>query len=522
MTTDHAVNEILLINGQIITMDADYSTEEALLVRNDQILAAGSTDQMKRMALPRARVIDLQGRAVLPGFIDTHVHMMHTGLNLLALDLSAARSIEEIKELLAERARSIPPGNLIRGIRVDDSMLLENRMPHRFDLDQVSRIHPIFLARIDGHSSSCNSLALNIMDIERNTQGLVLDSSGQPTGVLRSVAHKLGRLRISNLLNPDDKARGLRLACKKAAAKGLTTLHALEGGALFVDSDYYEVCDYSSQSQVRIITYFQTLDVEKAARAGASRIGGCIPLDGSLGSYTAALYEPYSDNLSEQGVLYYSDDEIKRFVYESSRAQMQISLHAIGERAIDQALLAYKNAAARVSGYHWSNRIEHFLLATDEQVKRAADLGLIISVQPYDHYIWGRPERLIGRRLGKRLPRANRYRTWTEKGLILAGSSDSDVTEFNPLGGIYGAMFQYNESERLSLKESLALYTINAAMAGNEQIVKGSLEKGKLADLVILTSAMQNAEQLENIDVELTMVGGRVVYGDLFKYEKVS
>jgi predicted amidohydrolase YtcJ len=316
-------------------------------------------------------------------------------------------------------------------------------------------------------------------------------------------------------MSSEEKVEGLKMACNKAIAKGITTVHALEGGMLFGDTEIYQVQQFASRAPLRITPYFQTLDVEKAIAAGVRRIGGCIPLDGSIGSRTAALAEPYSDQPETSGSIYHSDEAVKKFMTDAYSAGMQISVHAIGERAIDQALDSFEHAARHFPGYSCPHRIEHFIMATDEHINRAVSLGLVISIQPVDHLIWGRPDRLLGMRLGDRLPRINRYKTWSARGLVLAGSSDSDITEFDPLKGIYSAMYHYFSEECLDFSDALRLYTSNAALAGLELPEKGTVEVGKLADLVVLSGPVKDGRDFGSLEVALTLVGGRVVYGEL-------
>ena len=324
----------------------------------------------------------------------------------------------------------------------------------------------------------------------------------------------------------DDSTRvaAIHRAADMAGPVGVTTVHALEGGSpdehgWLTERDVEILLEEREDLPVRTVVYFQSTLVQKALDLGLPRIGGCILVDGAYGEHTAALLEPYTDDPTAKGVLYFSDEELNDFVGRAHGAGLQISMHAIGDAAIEQLLNAYEQALALDPRSDHRHRIEHFSLPTPEHIERASRLGVALGMQPI---FAAMPEpgeahsQLPGLEfLGpKRYSRRHPYRKIVEAGILVGGGSDSDAKPMDPLAGMHAVVNHPDEQRRLTVMEALSLFTLDAAKIGFEEEGKGSIEPGKLADLVVLGDNPLTADPrtLKDIAVEMTIVGGEIVY----------
>jgi len=263
-----------------------------------------------------------------------------------------------------------------------------------------------------------------------------------------------------------------------------------------------------------ITLFLQEMNVYLTTRLGFEHLGGCILLDGSIGSYTAAMDEEYVGQSGQRGTLYEKQQKLSSFVEEAHAANVQLAFHAIGNRAIEQLLTAYQRALSRVPRYDHRHRIEHFELATDDQIHRARDLGLVISMQPAFEHFWGGPDGMYASRLGARWRSTNRLRTVLESGLRIAGGSDSNVTPPEPLLGMHAAVNHPNEEQRVSVAQALRMFTIDAAFAGRNEARHGSISPGKEASFVLLDADPFDVptDELRNVGVVQTWYRGRPVF----------
>jgi predicted amidohydrolase YtcJ len=370
------------------------------------------------------------------------------------------------------------------------------------------------LIGVTGHTSAANSRALAILDPPDGTPGVMLDAEGRPNGLLAGQFSYDAADRFSEVFGAGDKAAAMiAQAIGQAHSVGLTTLHALEGGIVGDDTAVLEFLDALPELPLRILLWYQTMDVEKVQALGLPRIGGCILLDGDVGPHTAALREPYLDEPDSCGTLYHSQEEVDAFVLKAHLAGLQVAMHAVGDAAVEQALNAYEAAlAAHPRGDH-RHRIEHCEVIGEDQIERARRLGVALAIQPPFNHFW--PHTTYYPLLGEeRAWKADPVRTLMRPGLLVAGGSDSTVTPLGPLVGVHAAVNHSNPAERVSVQEALELYTINAARIAFEEAEKGSLETGKLGDLVVLgADPFQVApEEIKEIPVEMTVLGGQVVY----------
>ncbi|WP_207289612.1 amidohydrolase [Senegalia massiliensis] len=513
--------DLILYNGDILTIDENLNTVNWIAIDKGNIIDIGNHDEYKKYIETAKEKIDLMGKTVLPGFYDSHVHLVQTGLNLLSVDLSDVESIGELQERIRKAADKKPECQLIRGIGYDDLRVAEGRMPTRYELDKCAPNHPVWINRVEYHISSVNSMALNSLNIPFDLEGIIRDERGLPDGRLKDKASAYIRGQILNNFSDSIRKKGVNKALNLAISKGVTTVGALEGGFVFHNRDAEFIINNKKKFPIDINLFYQTIDVNMVKEKQLNRIGGCIFLDGSFGSRNAALKEDYSDQKNNKGRLFFSQEELNEFILNAHKENLQITVHAIGDRAIEQILNSYEYAIAKYKRENHRHRIEHFELPSDEHIKRAKDLGLVLSMQPSYEYYWGDKGDLYDKRLGERRKRTNPLKKIIESGLIIAGGSDSDVTKIDPLLGIHTAVNHPNKEYSISAIEAIKLFTINGAYSVFEENIKGSIEIGKFADLVVLDKnpLKVKKEKIKDINVELTLKQGDIIFrnkGDIY------
>ena len=512
--------DLLLKNGKIhIRTQKEYASW--LLVRNGIIADFGMSGYPGNIENEGTEIIDLNNAFATAGFYDSHVHLVQSGIDAMSLDLNGIDSIGDVLECINAYAKTVPHNSLIRAIGFDEGKCAEGRMPTRYELDYCAPNNPVWINRLEYHISVVNTLALNMLNIPFNINGLHRNRKNVPDGMLTGQANAFARKRILQSISDDVRRQGVERVIQKAIQQGVTTLNAMEGGYNFCEEDFRFIFNQQNAMPIDVEVFCQTLDVERVRSFGLQRIGGDIFIDGSFGSRTAALYEPYADAPNEYGCLYFDTDEIEEFILNAHNANLQIALHAIGDRAIEQVLNGYKKAL-NINPRPHRHRIEHFELASDKQVEMAAELGIIVSMQPAYEINWGFPGQMYEERLGRyRARNTNRFSFLLKKGLIIAGGSDSDVTPISPLAGIHAAVNHPKEEYSVGVGEAFDMFTYNAAYALNEEKVKGSLELGKYADIVVLDKdpfTIDN-KQLEKTNVLYTIKHGNVIYSRDMTYE---
>jgi predicted amidohydrolase YtcJ len=484
----------------------------ALAVKDGLIAAVGDDAEIKSLAGLETQSIDAGGNTVLPGLIDAHVHFLGTGLDAASAKLLGVTSRKEFMDRLFEKEATLKPGAWLRGYGYDETKFDERSLPPLDALNAAFPQRPALLSRIDAHSCFLNDAAYALLGIDPDLEGIMLEN-GKRTGVLRAAANAFARRKLSDDLTSDETRReAMRLAAEEALQAGVTTLHALEGGSLFSEKDVDAMLRYADELPIRTLLYHQIPDAKFVKSEGLPRVGGCITVDGSLGSYTAALLSPYADKPDTCGTPYMSQREIDDFVMEAHAMGMQITMHTIGDKAIEMLMRAYEKALAKYPRDDHRHRFEHFTVPTYDQIARAAKLQVYISVQPAFDYL---TKNMMALRLGPdRLRRGYPFRTIAEAGLIMAGGSDSNITPMSPLLGITSCMVHSQPMQRLTLYEALKLFTINAARIGFEEDVKGSLKVGKYADITVVEGDVTavEPEQIQHMKVLQTIVGGEIKY----------
>ncbi|SDP53790.1 amidohydrolase [Desulforhopalus singaporensis] len=499
----------LFINAKILTMDEAAPRAEALYIEGSRIVRAGRTADFQSLIEQGVEPVDMGGKTILPGFIDAHQHMMLTGLLATAIDMSSTATIDEVLGLCREAAYHAGKGEWIRGSMLNDVNLREKRMPDRYELDRAVADHPVYLLHPTVHLCSFNTAGLKALDIPENLNGVDRDANG-PTGVIRDpaiVTHILGKM--SKLLPDAMKNSAIDTAALMALKKGITTLHALDGGD-FGPGETGLILQRAHSLPVRIVGYNQSMDIAESKQLGLPRIGGCICVDGAFEAHTAALFEPYSDAPDNCGELTYSQEKMNSFVRDANREGLQISVHCESERAIEQVLNAVELALEDCPRSDHRHRIEHLELPAWSQIERMNRLGVTTCMQPafipafigaedMCHY-----RRLLGE---KRLDRVHPYRTLLDSGITIAGGSDSPVTPYSPLDGIRAAVSHPNSRQRVTRTEALRMFTSSAAWIGFEERQKGTIREGMRADLVVL-----DKDPLSCTDNELATIAINEVY----------
>ena len=507
-------SDLALRRANIITMNPAQPRAEALVVRDGRLASLGAWEEVAAQASD-VPVLDLAGKTVLPGMIDTHAHFLWTALSLAALDVSEGADHESLQALLRPAVAQSAPGELIFGMGFTEYALDTARFsPIIQALDAVAPDQPLYLIGVTGHTSAANSRALEMLNLADGTPGIMRDAAGQPNGLLADEANNLAGDFFSQAFGAGDKAATLLAqAVERAHSVGITTLHALEGGPTGRDEAVTEFLAVLPELPLSILLYYQTMDIDRVRALGLPRIGGCILLDGDVGPHTAALSEPYADDPTCTGTLYHTQEEIDDFVLEAHRAGLQVAMHAVGDAAVEQALRAYEAALAAHPRDDHRHRIEHCEIIREDQIVRAQRLGVALAIQPPFNHYWPHTQYypLLGE---ERAWKADPVRSLMRPGLLLAGGSDSTVTPLGPLIGVHAAVNHSNPAERVGVQEALELYTINAARIGFEERDKGSLEVGKLGDLVVLAEDPFEVEPegIVDIPVEMTVVGGQIVY----------
>jgi len=506
--------------------------DAVVLIDGPRIAAVGKRSEIE---VPHgARVVDASGKTVVPGLIDSHTHFLSMGYRLGHLQLDDAESIGDIVRRLGEyiRARRLPKGKWAQGRGWDDQNLVERRYPDRHDLDEASPDNPVALTRICGHMIVLNSRALEACGITRDTPnppGGVIDkdADGEPTGVLRDA-----RGIVTPHIPPptyEELRQGLRDAIELAHSLGVTTIHDCsrpdESSLLMSVKPYV---DAHGEGDMRLRCHVMTGNPHERSgdewlSFGTMKIG----IDGSMGAQTALLYEPYANDPSTSGVYVGDQERNRRVVGEQHVNGGQIAIHAIGDRAITEAISRIEEALEAKQRPDHRHRIEHFEYPTDADIERARRLGIVASMQPNFVGEWAWPGGMYETRLGEeRNRRSNPYRRLLDLGFHVPFGSDG--MPFHPLYGIWSAVNHPIPGSRISVEEAVHCYTMEGAYATREEGIKGSIEPGKLADVTILPIditkpefhlAKTDAESVEKAKREMkktkaytTILNGEIVY----------
>lgn len=438
----------------IINADIPGDSRDALLIENGRIKKIGYSREFEKI---QGKFLDFNRHWLLPGFIDSHVHLLQTGLANKEIDLAGANSVAEILALLSANLKD---KNHLIARNLAPYKLKEQRYPVREELDKVSFETPISIRREDFHSGVFNTKALEMLQLESET------------GILTGKKYEIAVQRMAKLTTKQEMIEAYIDVSSTAIQKGVTTI-----SGLFTNFREYEIfLEIKDKLQVTVIPFIQTLEIEKVKELGLPRIGGCLLIDGSVGSGTAALFENYRDDSTNKGTLYFDTSVLEYFVSNASTQGLQIAMHAIGDRAINQLLQAYKKANSN------RHRLEHGELIKDEELEISAQNGIIVSAQPsYESYFNEVYEHKLGR---KRAFEMNPFRKIIDSGIHLAFGSDSPITPIDPLNGIQSALNHPNPESRINLAEAINCFTYEGAYANFIEDRVGCIKEGFNADIV--------------------------------------
>jgi hypothetical protein len=512
---------------------------EAIAIRGDRILAVGTRDEITRLKGPQTQVIDLAGHFVMPGFNDAHMHLASAGLEKLTLNLVGAKTLDEFRDRLRAKAESAAPGEWIVGEGWDETLWPVKTTPTRWDLDEVSGDHPVFLVRVDGHIGVANTRALQLAEVTVATKDpeggkIDRDEGGTPTGILRESAQGLIRSAIPQP-TLDVRREAIETALADLASHGVTSAQDFSS---WEDFQVYEELEKEGRLTARISEWLPFNDsLEEIKRKRDSHPQSDLMLhtgmlkgfmDGSLGSKTAAMLEPYSDDPGNTGIPQYDPAKLNAMTRERVLAGYQIGFHAIGDRGVQMALDAFAEAEkaakdAKVKAADGSSdyrlRVEHAQVTTPQQIARFKELKVIASMQPShlltDMY-WAES------RLGpKRAATSYAWAEFLKHGVVLAFGTDYPVEPVTPFRGLYSAVTRMSEDgkktyvgQRLTIEQAIAAYTTGAAFAEFAEKQKGKLEPGMLADLIVLDRDLTAAAPPKILEIKVlrTVVGGKTVY----------
>ncbi|MFC2066369.1 amidohydrolase [Chloroflexota bacterium] len=511
------VADIILKNADVITMDARHPTAEIVAIAGDKILLVASNDELESVAGAKTRIIDCRGKTVVPGFNDAHCHIFSFIRKLLSIDLSpsSVSSIADIKSAIRHRAGNTPPGKWLTGTDYNEFYLAEKRCPTRWDIDEVAPNHPVVLSHRSLHACVLNTLALSLAGITRETPdppGGLIDrdlETGEPNGILFEM---LGYIREKVLppLSEGESTTGITLANRQYLSYGITSLQEAT-----VSNDYgrWQILQgfkRMGKLQSRIYMMLGAQARSQFQKAGLASSSGDSQL--RLGGIKIMLSEA-------TGQLQPAQPRLNEEALNSHEAGFQLAFHAIEENTVVAAISALEYVNDRVPVTGRRHRIEHCSECPPQLLERLSKLQAVVVTQPPFLYYSG--ERYLATVSASQLPWLYRIKSLLNSGLIVAGSSDSPVVPNNPLVGIYAAVTRKAETgqqllpqECISPRQALAMYTTNAAYASFEENIKGSITRGKLADIAVLNHNPVKGppEQIKDSKVEMTVIGGKVVW----------
>ncbi len=507
------IADVIIKNGKCVTMEKEGECFDWVAVRNQHILQLGYGETFQAYLSADTVVVDAGGKTVLPGFIDSHFHVIQTALNAVSLNLSDAETLADIRARIKATALA-HPGEMIRGYGLSLDGLQDSGQLTRSMLDQCCDDVPVWINSKEYQVSILNTYALLYFKIPFTTVGIELDERSMPTGVFRRNANALLRTNILDSFSDDSRMDTVSQLMPTLLEKGITTIHAMEGGVCYSDKDAEFIYHHGKDFPIDMVLFYQTMDIEKVKKKGLKRIGGSLYIDGTIENRTAALSFEYEDCPGTMGTLCISQQQLNDFVLECYQNEIQLALYTIGDRAIEAALIAHEQAMYQVGTTALRHRLEHVELATEAQVERARKLHIIFSMQPSYELDCGGPGGLYERRLGSRYQLTNAFREIMEKGVRICGGSDSDVTEANPLLGIGAAVNHPVETHRITVYDALRMFTYEGAYAIFEEERKGSLKPGKLADIILLDQDIfaVEKEKIQDVKVMMTMKSGDIIY----------
>ncbi len=529
------VADLVFRGGRIWTGQEGVALQEALAVRNGRIVAVGTDETVDAHVGTETRVVELDGRSLLPGFIDAHTHFIDGGFKLAGVDLRDAATPEELTRRIAAFAAGVPAGTWITGGDWDHE-LWGGELPRREWIDSVTPEHPVFVNRLDGHMALANTLAIRAAGLDEGGQptpdppggAIVRDPvTGEAAGVFKDEAMGLVGVVIPDP-SDEDVDRALQAAAAHALERGVTQVHDMgswRGLEAYRRAHARGELSLRVYSVVPMASWARLRDYVSEHGRGDSRLwwGGLKAfVDGSLGSTTAWFYEPYDDEPETSGFMTTDSAELRSWIEETDAAGLHVIVHAIGDRANDWLLDVYQDVATANGPRDRRFRIEHAQHLSPGAPSRFAEQAVIASMQPYHAADDGRwAEKRIG---AERIEMTYAFRSLADAGAALAFGSDWTVAPLDPVLGVDAAVTRrtidganpggWVPTQRITLEETLSAYTVGAARAGFMEEEVGTLSEGMRAELVVMSAVLCSLapKGLREARVDMTVVDGRVAY----------
>jgi hypothetical protein len=523
--------DTIFINGDIYTGATPEARVRAIAISGGKIIATGANEEVLKLKEPKTEVVDLGGHFAMPGFNDAHVHLGSAGFEKLNVNLVGCKSLDEMKQRIADRVKTAASGEWIQGGGWDHTLWLEQKTPTHADIDNITTGHPAIFKRVDGHIAIANSAALKAAGITAQTPDphggkIDRDEKGEPTGILRETAMGLVDSKIPRPTMAQ-RRRAAELALQDAARSGITSA---QDNSDWDDFLTYEQMEKEGKLTLRIAEWLpfdapidQLLKMRQHHPHDDNMLHTTMLkgfMDGSLGSRTAAMLAPYDDDPKNSGIPRYEQDKLNALAAERVSNGFQLGFHAIGDRAARMALDAFAYAEQKTGKKNLRFRIEHDQVVAPEDFEKFKSLGVIASMQP-NHLLtdmnWA--ESRIG---AERAKHSYAWREFLNDKVVLAFGTDYPVEPITPFRGVYAAVTRKNEAgtkeyfseQKLTIQEAIAAYTTGAAYAEFAENTKGELKAGMLADFVVLDRDITKVPPADILKTRVlrTVVGGKTVY----------
>lgn len=527
-------NKRAFINGKIYTVNDDLTIAQAVIVQNGKIIFVGNNSEAQKIIDSKTEIIDLKGKLMLPGFIDNHTHFISGGFYLLGLNLRTAKSTDEFKSLLKKYVES-HKGKWITGGNWDHESWETKDLPRKEMIDSYTPNTPVFIDRFDGHMALANSYALKLAGITKNTispEGgtIVKDpKTGEPTGILKDNAMSLIYSIIPDATDEEMYQAGLA-ALEEAKINGVTSIQDI---TYKKDLIIYQKLEKDNKLTCRIYTRLPIADYKNLVDTGIQynfgddkiKLGSLKAFsDGSLGSSTAWFFDKYNQDTTTSGLPMdiVTNGLLEKWATDADKNKLQISVHAIGDKANAYMLDLYEKIGSENPKWDRRFRIEHAQHVRKQDVDRFAKLHVIASAQPYhciDDGVWA------SKRIGsERIKDAYPFKSFLDAGVKLCFGSDWTVAPLNPILGIYAAVTRrtldnknpdgWIPEQKISVEDAVKCYTRNNAYAAFEENIKGSIESGKLADLVVLSDDILkiDPQNIKDVKVDMTVFNGEIIF----------
>lgn len=526
------VADTIIKNATIWTGNTEQPTAEAMAIANGKIIAIGTEETVLAFKNETTEILDMEGRFISPGFIDSHVHLMTGGRSLLSVDLRDAKSPEEFGQRVANFVKTIEKEEWVLEGNWDHT-LWGGELPNKTWVDEGTPNNPVLLFRLDWHMALANTAALEFAGIDKNTPDveggtIERDADGNPTGILKDNAMNLVLDKIPPM-SEKQKTASFQAAMDYFLSNGVTTVHDVDGMNKDFES-WTTATEFRKNDNLKVRIYaatplneWQTLAKANYQNDDWLKAGGLKGfVDGSLGSHTATFKEDYTDKANDKGFFINTHDELYDWISEADKADLHVMVHAIGDSAISTLLDIYEKVGEENGKKDRRFRVEHAQHLDPNDIKRFAELGVIASMQPYHAIDDGRwAEDYIG---AERIKTTYAFKSLLEANTTLAFGSDWAVAPASPLQGIYAAVTRrtlddknpngWVAKQKITVEQALSAYTKNAAFASFDEKIKGTLEVGKLADFIVLGKDLRKIEptEIRNVKVLETYVGGEKMY----------